>query len=160
MDKATGENSETPKEIRKRKATFGDDGLDSIRGIDRLVNENEVLLVDDDVDVPTSEKIPPQKVGPTMKNKSQNKVSKRDEDNDAIVLKDGFTEVAQAVRDTAPPQLQMSPSDIWKLIEDLGIEGPNRIKIYIFINKNPSMLNVVLGCPNPKEQKDILLQFL
>lgn len=91
----------------------------------------------------------------TCNKKAKTKDSK---DDDIVILKESFLAVANAILIStmelvkSQPKLPTPMSEIWNMLVDLGFDGLEIMKAYIFLGKNPDMVDAILGCPVSKRK--------
>ncbi|KAJ1691276.1 hypothetical protein LUZ63_015431 [Rhynchospora breviuscula] len=70
----------------------------------------------------------------------------------------------QPATDTVKSQEKspVSKSEIWKLLEELELNAVELHKAYIFLIKNPEMLDGILSCPSSElsERRDLLFEMM
>ncbi|XP_065878468.1 uncharacterized protein [Euphorbia lathyris] len=184
-DKATGHQSETVSELRKKRSrnAFSSGSVsasatsnfpvsaDTIDGVNFMVDENEVTSKFFNVhgDTHDDEYIGATNVEPMFEtlfegpNPSNLKKAKKMMTEDEIrIMKEGFQMVANAIKNAiaemvkAKTQDPISDGSIWNELKNLSIEPHLMQNSYLFLIKNPDMLKALLGCPI-EDRKSLLM---
>ncbi|XP_065851687.1 uncharacterized protein [Euphorbia lathyris] len=181
QDRATGHQSETVLELRKKRsrnafssgsvsatATSNCPDSDTIDGINFMVNENVVTLesfnvhgdTHDDEYIGATNVDPIYEEGPSPSNVK--KAKKMVTEDEIGIMKEGFQMVANAIKDStaemvkAKTQDPISDGSIWNELKNLSIEPHLMQSSYLFLVKNPDMLKTLLGCPI-EDRKSLLM---
>ncbi|GLT34090.1 hypothetical protein SLA2020_086320 [Shorea laevis] len=158
-DRATGEKSETAKELKKKQSSQHDnEPHNTIEEIDHMVSQNQVSLDDfgtNDVDFdPLTCLGGPSNVPTSSKSK---KIKKSQEiENEAMGIQEAINNVARALSEgnSRPP---LSEAEVWNMLEDLGLNSDQITTAYLYLLEHPDKLRAVLGCP-PGRRLDIVMR--
>ncbi|XP_065864401.1 uncharacterized protein [Euphorbia lathyris] len=178
QDRATCQCSEDPIEIANRRRNNTDVNPvfnNTIDEIDFRISQNDIRLenvreyenIDDDIDIgavrgrkhrSTSE--PP---GSTKSKKA--KMSNND-DGGFIILSNSMDKMANAMKESSEMMTNAilaknttSNYDVWALLEEMGLESNLIARAYVFLAKNPNMVDALLKCPI-HQRKHVLLEMM
>ncbi|KAJ3688528.1 hypothetical protein LUZ61_017692 [Rhynchospora tenuis] len=163
-DRATLEEAETAREMRDRiRSEQEESRTNTIEEIDHMVLNDEVRLEGYDT--------PPNVEG---RKGAKRKLTLAEE---VTAVKKSFQTAADAIAKAAADMVKIqaaadtvksqekspvSKSEIWKLLEELDLNMVELHKAYIFLIKNPEMLDGILSCPSSdlSERKDLLFEMM
>ncbi|KAH7677205.1 Cytochrome c/b562 domain-containing protein [Dioscorea alata] len=181
QDRATGQHAETASEMRRKisqnstNRSGGPHSGNTIDDIDFMVSqntanienlgENEIEFAEEaSLEAPRSSK--------------SKKAKRSDSHDDVTVLSTGMDSVSNAIAQSTTAIVQVSntvlgvttqilnklgpnpdsikASDVWATLMNLGFSQPFLNQAYLFLMKDPKMLEAIMGCPD-KHRKSLLL---
>ncbi|KAJ3708535.1 hypothetical protein LUZ61_012240 [Rhynchospora tenuis] len=163
-DRATLEEAETATEMRERiRSEQEESRANTIEEIDHMVLNDEVRLEGYDT--------PPNAEG---RKRAKRKATLVEE---VASVKKSFQSAADAIAKAAAEMVKIQPtsdtmtsqekspmskSEIWKLLKELNLNAVQLHKAYIFLIKNPEMLDGILSCPSSdlSERRDLLFEMM
>lgn len=157
-DRATGEHAETAREIRNKRAIYGDStsfdasefNSDSIQ---------DTLGVGIEV---TSPEVPEASRSQGPKSKRPRKSRDETESEGVVaVLQDlvGAIRESTLAYERVKQKTPIPESEIWKMLEDLHIEARLMNRVYLYLLNHPECIRGVIGCPQDK-RKSLLLEMV
>ena len=158
-DRATGENAETAKDIRRKKSPTRESESIEINDIN-LESFQDTFEVGNNNDVSSPE------IQSTRNQESKTKRSKKCKDESEVEgIKVALQDIAEALRESTAAyervqqKLPISEAEIWKLLEDLTIESHLFSRAYLYLLDHPERIRAVIGCPEEK-RKELLLEMV
>ncbi len=156
-DRATGDESGTAKEVRRRQAF---EQMETIDEIDHLVSENEVNLESCDLSDDTEQHFSEARARKTKKSKG----AKNDND-DGMLIKEAIDNVAQVmergnlVLEKMMQRLPIPEEQLWTLLEEISLEPHVLTDAYVHLIAHPEKIRALLGCPQHR-RKDIVMRLV
>ncbi|KAJ4763392.1 Myb/SANT-like DNA-binding domain protein [Rhynchospora pubera] len=164
VDRATLEEAEIAREMRERiRGEQEETRANTIEEIDHMVLNDEIRLEGYDT--------PPNAEG---RKRVKRKIALVEE---VTFVKKSFQIAADAIAKVAAEMVKIQPAtdtvksqekspvsktEIWKLLEELKLNAVELHKAYIFLIKNPEMLDDILNCPSSElsERRNLLFEMM
>ncbi|KAJ3684160.1 hypothetical protein LUZ61_013324 [Rhynchospora tenuis] len=152
-DRANGDGAETPAEMRQRLSQqMGVAEGDVIANIDRMATQNGATRETDDDNMNSSPEA--NKRHKTYKEEVQEKLLKGIES-----VSDAITKSTDALVKAHTAKISMPASEIYKHVNELGLDPLDKRSAYRFLTENANALEMVLGYPI-EERKEFLMDIL
>ncbi|KAH7668997.1 Cytochrome c/b562 domain-containing protein [Dioscorea alata] len=162
QDRATGQHDETASEMRRRisqnstNRSGGPHSGNTIDDIDFMVSQNTANIEN----LGENEIEFAEEASPEAPRSSKSKKAKRsDSRDDSKYLKVSNTVLGvttQILNKLGPNPDSIKASDVWATLMNLGFSQPFLNKTYLFLMKDPKMLEAVMGC-SYEHRKSLLL---
>ncbi|KAH7679457.1 Cytochrome c/b562 domain-containing protein [Dioscorea alata] len=181
QDRATGQHTETASEMRRRisqnstNRSGGPHSGNTIDDIDFTVSQNTTNLENlGENDIEFAEEASPE----APRSSKSKKAKRSDGRDDVTVLSTGMESVSNAIVQSTTAIVQVSdivlgvttqilnklgPNpdpikafDVWATLMNLGLSQPFLNQAYLFLMKDPKMLEAIIGCPD-EHRKSLLL---
>ncbi|KAJ4811248.1 Myb/SANT-like DNA-binding domain protein [Rhynchospora pubera] len=162
-DRAIGDESETPQEMRERIRSEQEEiHNNTIDEIDRMVFNDEATLEGYDTPMNANTPVQNQADGSSCSKRAKRKIS-MEEDIDS--LKESVQAISDVIVKTAaelvkPQEVrQMSKSEILNLLVELDLNASEMDRAYIFLIKNPDMLDGIITYPTDR-RRNLLIEMM